>query len=46
MGVLAIITLGIFLVLGHPVEIVFSRIKPSARNESLRVPPAFLISLM
>ena len=46
MGVLATRTLGASFRLGHPVEICFSRINPSARNESLRVPPAFLMSLM
>ena len=29
--------------LGHPTEILFSKIKPSDKNESLILPPGFLI---
>ena len=46
MGVFATITLGFSFLLGQPVEIVFSRMNPSAKNESFKVPPGFLISLM
>ena len=31
---------------GHPTVIDFSRIKPSAENESASVPPGFLMILM
>jgi hypothetical protein len=38
--------LGFSFLLGHPVEMDFSRMNPSARKESLRVPPGFLMILI
>jgi len=44
--VLQTIILAFSFIFGHPVEIYFSKINPSARNESFNVPPDFLIILM
>jgi hypothetical protein len=44
--VLATIIRGFSLILSHPVEIFLAKINPSAKYESDKVPPGFLIILM